>query len=217
MLKDKNAMKLVWTCGLVIAFANTYGSIIGILVNEFGYHDEVSSLFGIIFILGSIIGAVVFGVIVELFNNYKSATVIICGMGAISSIFVEVSMHIHNIVLASLSFGFNGAALAVLPVGIDFAVELTYPVAESISTGLLMSMGNFIGLFLTLALGLLIGQYDRTGAWISMAILSLTACASLVMSCTIKEDLKRQKDEKEKALPLGRTRSAMEVTDPGYA
>ena len=150
-------MKLVWTFGLVLAFANTYGSILGILVNEFGYNDEIASLFGVVYILGAIIGAIVFGIIVELFNNYKSATVIICGMGAIASVFVEVSMYIHNLVLASFSFGFSGSALAILPVGIDFAVELTYPVAESISTGLLMSMGNFIGLFLTLALGLIIG------------------------------------------------------------
>ena len=142
---------------MVLAFANTYGSIIGILVNEFGYNDEIASLFGVVSILGAIIGAIVFGIIVELFNNYKSATVIICGMGAIASVFVEVSMYIHNLVLASFSFGFSGSALAILPVGIDFAVELTYPVAESISTGLLMSMGNFIGLFLTLALGLIIG------------------------------------------------------------
>ena len=30
---------MVCTFGLVLAFANTYGSIIGIIVNEFNYHD----------------------------------------------------------------------------------------------------------------------------------------------------------------------------------
>ena len=191
VFKNKNAMNLVWTFGLVISFANTYGSIIGIIVNEFGYEDRVSSLFGVVYIVGSIAGAVVFGIIVEIFNNYKSATTIICGMGAISSFFIIISMKIHNVVLACITFFFSGASLAILPVGIDFAVELTYPVAESISTGLLMSMGNFIGLILTLGLGLIIGRYDKNGAWISMLILAIVALLSLVMSCFVKEDLRR--------------------------
>ena len=49
-----------------------------------------------------------------------------------------------------------------------------------------------------------------------MVILSLIALASLIVSCTIKEDLRRQRDEKDKALPFGRTRSAIDMTDPGY-
>ena len=191
MWKNKNAMRLIWTFGLVIAFANTYGSIIGILVNALGYKDNLASLFGVVFIVGSIAGAAVFGTIVELNKNYKSAIVIICGMGAIASVFVEVSMYIDSAVMAGISFVFNGASLAILPVGIDFAVELTYPVAEVVSTGLLMSMGNFIGLFLTLALGFIIGKYDEAGAWVAMGVLSATSILSLVISCCIKEDLRR--------------------------
>ena len=43
---------MVCTFGLVLAFANTYGSIIGIIVNEFNYHDYISSIFGVAFIVG---------------------------------------------------------------------------------------------------------------------------------------------------------------------
>ena len=55
---------MVCTFGLVLGFANTYGSIIGIIVNEFDYEDVVSSLFGVAFIVGQIAGAFVFGWIV---------------------------------------------------------------------------------------------------------------------------------------------------------
>ena len=149
-------MFLVLTFGLVVGFVNTYGSIIGIIVNALGYNDSLSALFGVCFITGSIIGSAVFGIIVEIYKNYKSATVMICGMGAIASTFVEVSLYIPSTVLACITMTFTGAVLALLAVGIDFAVELTYPVAESISTGLLMSMGNLIGLFLTLILSIVI-------------------------------------------------------------
>ena len=137
----------------------------------------------------------------------------ICGMGAIASIFDIVAMHIRNIPLACISFCFTGAGLAILPIGIDFAVELTYPVAESISTGLQMSLGNLLGLILTLVLGVIIEQYELHGAWISMSILAFTAIASLVLSCTIKEDLRRQREEKDKGIPYGLIKSGIIVTD----
>ena len=170
----------------MLGFANTYGSVSGILVVALGYNDDVSSLFGIMFIVGAIVGAAVFGTLVEIFKMYKSATIIICGMGALASAFVEYSLYIESIVLACISFVFTGAALALLPVGIDFAVELTYPVAESISTGLLMSTGNFIGMILTIGIGVIIGQYDDIGAWISMAILTGVAIISVILACFVK-------------------------------
>ena len=191
VLHNKNACVLIFCFACVLGFANTYGSVSGILVVALGYNDNVSSLFGMMFIIGSIIGAAVFGTIVEIYKIYKTATIIICGMGAVASAFIEFSLHLDSIVLASISFVFCGAALALLPVGIDFAVELTYPVAESISTGLLMSTGNVIGMILTISIGAIIGKLDKTGAWISMGILCGTAVLSLIVSCFIKEDLRR--------------------------
>ena len=161
VLKNKNACVLILTFGFVLGFGNTYGSISGILVNALGYNDNVSSLFGTVFIIGSIVGAGIFGVLVEMYKIYKSATVVICGMGAIASVFIIYSLYINSLVLACISFLFTGATLALLPVGIDFAVELTYPVAETISTGLMMSTGNFIGMILTVAIGAIIGKHDE--------------------------------------------------------
>ena len=52
-----------------------------------------------------------------------------------------------------------------------------------------------------------------TGAWIAMSILSVTACLSLVLSCTIKEDLRRQREEKDKGVPYGLIKSGV-FSDP---
>ena len=78
-----------------------------------------------------------------------------------------------------------------------------------------MSLGNLLGLILTLVLGVIIEQYDLYGAWVSMTILAFTAIASLVLSCTIKEDLRRQREEKDKGIPYGLIKSGIIVTDPG--
>ena len=78
-----------------------------------------------------------------------------------------------------------------------------------------MSLGNLLGLILTLVLGVIIEQYELQGAWISMSILAFTAIASLVLSCTIKEDLRRQREEKDRGIPYGLIKSGVIVTDPG--
>jgi len=207
VLKNKHAMRLVWCFGLVIGYANTYGSIVGILCTALGYKDKAASLFGVVFIVGCIIGSAVFGAIVEMFKNYKFSTVVICGMGTISSAFVVISMHMNIIYLSCISFAFAGASLAILPVGIDFAVEMTYPVPEVVSTGLLMSMGNLIGLILTLVLGIVIGKWDHNGAYWAMGILSGIVFLSMLISCSIKEDLRRKKEERLKGLPRGMSTS----------
>ena len=48
-----------------------------------------------------------------------------------------------------------------------------------------------------------------------MTILAFTAIASLVLSCTIKEDLRRQREEKDRGIPYGLIKSGVIVTDPG--
>jgi len=119
----------------------------GILCTSLGYSDNVSSLFGVMFIVGAIFGAAIWGVIVEINKNYKKATTIICGFGGIAGMAVMYTLYIENLPLACISFIFTGAALSLLPVGIDFAIEVTYPVAETVSTGILMSSGNLIAFY----------------------------------------------------------------------
>ena len=159
MLKNTNAMVLVFTFSCVLGFANTYGSVAGVLCEALGYSDDTSSLFGAVFIIGSIIGAAIFGTIVEIYKNYKNATILICFIGAVSSCLVLVMFKTGIMPLMCLTFFLTGSALALMAVGIDFAVELTYPVPEPISTGLLMSVGNLIGMALTISIGFIV-KYD---------------------------------------------------------
>ena len=186
ILSNTNAMLLAFTFGCVLGFANTYGSTAGVLCESLGYSDSTSSLFGAVFITGSIVGAGIFGTIVEIYKTYKTATCVICLIGAISSGLVMGMFAVGSIALLCLTFFLTGSALALMAVGIDFAVELTYPVAEPISTGLLMSIGNLIGMVLTISIGYIVKNQGQRGAYISMGILTATALISLILSLFIK-------------------------------
>lgn len=141
-LKDKNVITLTVVFGLVLGIMNTYGTAIGIVCAQYGYSEDNASLFGAVFIVGGIVGSGVFGGIVEVYKNYRVATIMICVATAITPIALLFSLKSGNVVLSSLSCFIVGfASVSILPVGIDFGVELTHPIPESISSGLLMSMG----------------------------------------------------------------------------
>ena len=164
MLKDKNAIILVVNFGIILGIMNTYGTIIGIITFNYGYSEGNTSLFGAIFILGGIVGSGVFGGIVEVYKNYRTALIIISWLTAvfpIALLFSFPTMIVWLVTLACFVLGF--ATISVLPVGIDFGVELTHPVGESISTGVLMSSGQIFGIILTIGCSVLITEKGNSG------------------------------------------------------
>jgi predicted MFS family arabinose efflux permease len=62
--------------GIVIGFVDALGIITGILLDDYGYSDSDAAIFGLIFLLGGILGAVIFGCIVEKFKNYRSMIIL---------------------------------------------------------------------------------------------------------------------------------------------
>jgi len=93
IMKDKNFIKLIVTFGIIFGTVNTLGTIIGIIVNKFGYSDDNASLFGAVFIIGGIIGSGILGAFVEVTRKYKTAMIIIgviavlAPLGLMSSLF----------------------------------------------------------------------------------------------------------------------------------
>lgn len=128
--------------GLLLGIMNTYGVAIGLIAANYDYSENAASLFGAVFITGGIIGAGVFGGIVETKKNYKTIVFVIGAFSAILPIglifgFLDGSVWMPTV--GCLLVGF--VLIPILPVGIDFGVEITHPIPESISSGLLMSGG----------------------------------------------------------------------------
>lgn len=122
--------------GIILGLMNTYGTMMGIMADGYGYTPDQISLFGAILIVGGIIGSGVIGGIVEVYKNYKKALIAIALMTAVSPVgllFALISTKVWLVALAAFIFGF--ASISVLPVGIDFGIELTHPIGEAISTG----------------------------------------------------------------------------------
>lgn len=156
-------------------------------------------MFGAIFILGGIVGSGVFGGIVEVYKNYKTALIIISWLTAtlpIALLFSLPTMIVWLVTLACFVMGF--ATISVLPVGIDFGVELTHPVGESISSGLLMSSGSFFGIIFTVGASVLITEKGNSGIIWSQCIMIVAGIVAGILCFFIIEDLKRLNEARQK-------------------
>jgi len=183
--------------GLVLGIMNTYGTAIGIICNQLNYSEDNASLFGAVFIVGGIVGSGVFGGIVEVYKNYRVATIVICSATALTPIALLFSLQSHSVALVTTScFVVGFASVSILPVGIDFGVELTHPIPESISSGLLMSMGQFFGIIFTIVVSIIITRKGDAGVILGQSIMIVMAGIAAVLSFFVKEDLKRLKEQK---------------------
>ena len=163
ILKNANFVKLIVTFGIIFGTVNTYGTIVGILANKFGYSDDSASLFGAVFIIGGIIGSGIFGGYVEVTRKYKAAMIAIGAIAVVAPLGLLSALYtgeVWPVCAAAFVLGFD---LAILPVGIDFGVEVTYPIAEPISTGLLMSFAQLFGIVMVISCTALVSSLDKQG------------------------------------------------------
>jgi cyanate permease len=82
--KDANVVRLILVFGIIVGFIDTIGIISGIILEDYGYSDSDAAIFGLIFLVGGIVGSLLFGCIVERFKNYKNMIILTAAMTAIT-------------------------------------------------------------------------------------------------------------------------------------
>lgn len=76
---------LLITFLMVIGAFNTLATIVSYLCSVWQYTDSEASLFGAMFIVGGIIGSIVFGIFVEKTQKYKVSILIQCFFASVFS------------------------------------------------------------------------------------------------------------------------------------
>ena len=177
------------------------GTIIGQAATGFGYTVDDASIFGALFIVGGIVGSVIFGVWVENTRSYKNAMVVICFLSTIFTGANYLVMPTQDLVPTCIVCFLQGAAMVpVMAVAFDFGVELSYPIGESYSTGVIISTGQSFGIIWTIISSVLIdnqdGDEDTSGLKTSFLILTISCAVGTFMCLFIKQELKRYNIEK---------------------
>eukprot|EP00347_Sterkiella_histriomuscorum_P021419 403334042 len=195
--------KVVWLLVIIFGFVqgvfNTLGTVVGEIATQFDYSTDDASVFGAVFIVGGIIGSAVFGIWVEIKKTYKLSVIIICALSVASTVGVSASFYTGESWMPTLfCFIVGFCMIPIMAVGFELGVEVTYPIDESYSTGFLMFSGQLLGIVFTVISSQLINDYGKNGCLISEGMYVGSLLISFVLSFFIKEDLKRQRVEKQK-------------------
>ena len=83
MFQNKNALVLIVAFGFAVGSVNTYGTIVGIIADQYGYSSDAASLFGAVFIFGALLGSGIAGAYVETTRKYRFVTILLALLGSI--------------------------------------------------------------------------------------------------------------------------------------
>jgi FLVCR family feline leukemia virus subgroup C receptor-related protein len=205
LLSNRNMLVLMLAFGQIQGTFNTLGTIVGEATAKYGFSNDDASLFGALFIVGGIIGSVVFGIYVENTRKYKLSVFLICFMSFGSTLGSYFAIPSGKTWLVSVLCFFQGFSMVpIMAVAFDFGVEITYPIGESFSTGVLMSAGQFFGIIYTVSSSVLIDNKQEKGTDLSYIIMAAACFVATIVSLFVTQNLKRTEEEQRQK----------EVTDP---
>eukprot|EP00968_Pinguiococcus_pyrenoidosus_P009993 scaffold778_cov263-Pinguiococcus_pyrenoidosus.AAC.16 len=145
LLRDWNFQALLWSFGIGLCAFNSLMTLINQYVAVEDYSDDDAGLFGGIFIVCGLAGALVAALVMQTTRAYRTIykTAFVASGGAF--VMLILVLRPGRFRLGAMAFGILGSImLSLLPITIETAVECTYPSSEEVSVGLLFSFGNLL-------------------------------------------------------------------------
>lgn len=169
----------------------------GININQLlspPFNDVELSGLGSLIILVGVVTSVVTGFVLNKWHKYV-LMVRLSAFGSLIMLGISIyAVYIDNALFISVSLILAAVALIpIIPVGIDFASELTFPYEETVVTGFLLMSAQAFGFLLSLAVlkVVLINGTEDSHPIYGFGMLACVAFLAAVISCFIKEDLRR--------------------------
>ncbi|CAL2029087.1 unnamed protein product [Caenorhabditis brenneri] len=146
---------------------------------------------GLVIVVAGMAGSVVGGFILDKFKKFKLTTIMIYLFSFIGMLSFTLTIDLDSMVIVFINAALLGFFMTgYLPIGFEFAAEITYPAAEGTTSGLLNASAQIFGIALTWLMGIVMHSF---GTLTSNIIMSTCLVCGTVLTCFIREDLKRQK------------------------
>jgi MFS-type transporter involved in bile tolerance (Atg22 family) len=184
---------MIW--GVVSAFFATIGWQVG----AYGFDNTHVGLIVIWSNACGIFGCIIAGGYVEKTKKYKITCIICayCGIACMGLFIIFLDLFKSPIPLYIASAGAGLFLFPYVTTVVELATEIAFPVGEATSGGTTLAAGQLLGFVLGLTLGLLFDgkskEKSRIGAGIYTGVLQIGATVLF----WVKEDLRKQKREKE--------------------
>jgi FLVCR family feline leukemia virus subgroup C receptor-related protein len=167
---------------------SSFGAILSNLYSPFGYSGSDISLIGVVFVVSGLIGAPIYGYILDKTQKYLLALRVICVGTLVCGLMLFITIPAGNIYLLLANCSALGFfLLPIIPVGYSFASEITFPISEAMSNGLMIMSSQLCAIILTPLVTWIIKKDPISCLYYYMG---LTVFA-IVLSIFVKENLKR--------------------------
>ena len=175
MLQDKQVQRLMVGFGLGLGIFNALLTVLAQVLKPVYYDADgeldksaLSSdagLYGLILIGSGLVGAGIFGYLLDVTHAYRMLLKVLFTCSSISMMGFFLSVRPDNHAwIATLIASSGFFALPLLPVALQSAVECTYPIPEELSSAILVLFGNLVAVGCTFGLQSLL-ELKGYGEW----------------------------------------------------
>jgi len=193
LFTNRNYLYLLLSFACMNALFNTLGSVIGVIVANYGFTSNDSSIFGTAYLLSGIVGAAIAGVILDKTKKYKLLLIISSAISGVGLLLFCLVLQTSNFAIVFISITVVGfGMLAILPIGFELACEITFPIGEAMSSGCLMTAGQILGIAMVFLIDHLVSIGSNT---IANFLLVVLCFIGTITAMFIKEDLKRMRND----------------------
>ncbi|CAB3408684.1 unnamed protein product [Caenorhabditis bovis] len=160
---------------------------------------------GLLIVIAGTVGSVVGGVFLDKFKKFKLTTIMVYLFSFLGLVSFMLTIDLNSMPLVFVNAALLGFFMTgYLPIGFEFAAEITYPAAEGTTSGLLNASAQIFGIALTWLMGIVM---HSIGTLTSNIIMSCCLLLGTLLTCFIREDLKRQRaHSKHSQLPTSETK-----------
>lgn len=184
------------TYGINVGAFYAISTLLGQLVlTHFQNSNADAGRIGLVLVLTGLVGSILCGIWLDKTHKFKSTTLLVYILSVVGQFVFTFTLPLGHISIVYVTSGLLGFFMTgYLPLGFEFAAEITYPEPEATTSGLLNASAQIFGIVLTIAGGVLLNKYDDRAANLCIACFLVLGA---VLTCFIREDLRRQKGHQQ--------------------
>ena len=209
LFRDVQFLKLMLCYALMNAIFGNVATLIGELTEKYDFKASQRGIFGMLYLVGGVIGANLMGYVLARTKAYKllSALIPLTTIGTIAIFYFTMQLKTFAVTWIA-SFLIGSTILPAIPICYEFAAEITFPVGEASSSGTMMLWGQLISFITGIVCSSILSVYDKKGhpkigGFICLIILAWLAFLSFVSAILVRPVFKR--DRRESTLPTPNT------------
>jgi FLVCR family feline leukemia virus subgroup C receptor-related protein len=191
LLKNQGFILLLITFALAVSVINSLCTLLNeLILAYFPNGEKFAGEVGLLFVVGGMVGSVIFGIILDKTHKFKETTVAVYGFSALGMLAFTFTLGLESRFLVYLTSTLVGCFLVgYMAVGFEMGSEITYPEPEGTTAGIVILGTQILSVFHAMAYSWMV---HVIGDFWANIILTVTLLIGTGLTLMIPSDLRRK-------------------------